>query len=429
MRFALVNPHWTFEGSIYFGCREPHLPLEYGYAKALLEARGHEVLLLDATLFPTGLDGIRARLAEFRPDLTVVTSAPSYLFWRCPPPELRVPRQTIAALREVAGTVVLVGPHGSTTPAAALRKSGADVVVLGECEEVLPRLAREGLKTTGIAYRRGAEVVVQGGPQAADMAALPALHWPREFLHPHHHHRFDEPRKGLGAELEASRGCPYSCTFCAKENYRDRYRRRPLEKVVKELDDLIAKGAGYVYFVDEIFLPDRKLLEALREREIRFGVQTRIDLWKPEMLELMGEAGCVSIEAGVESISELGRMLLNKNCRMGAEQLKERLVHARRSVPFVQATLLDSQVDDSDAVTRWRQELITEGVWANEPVPLFPYPGSSSYTALWGPPDDHAWERAHEHYLSLFDRFSDIQEEHPLPLPQLEILPTPGKGG
>ena len=29
MRFALVNPPWAFEGSIYFGCREPHLPLEY----------------------------------------------------------------------------------------------------------------------------------------------------------------------------------------------------------------------------------------------------------------------------------------------------------------------------------------------------------------------------------------------------------------
>ena len=26
MRFALINPNWTFDRSIYFGCREPHLP-------------------------------------------------------------------------------------------------------------------------------------------------------------------------------------------------------------------------------------------------------------------------------------------------------------------------------------------------------------------------------------------------------------------
>ncbi len=50
MRFALINPPWNFEGSIYFGCREPHLPLEFGYSKALLERAGHEVLLLDGQL-------------------------------------------------------------------------------------------------------------------------------------------------------------------------------------------------------------------------------------------------------------------------------------------------------------------------------------------------------------------------------------------
>ena len=30
MKVALVNPNWRFDGSIYFGCREPHLPLELG---------------------------------------------------------------------------------------------------------------------------------------------------------------------------------------------------------------------------------------------------------------------------------------------------------------------------------------------------------------------------------------------------------------
>jgi hypothetical protein len=50
MKYALINPNWTFTGSTYFGCREPHLPLEYGYAKALLEREGHEVLIVDGQL-------------------------------------------------------------------------------------------------------------------------------------------------------------------------------------------------------------------------------------------------------------------------------------------------------------------------------------------------------------------------------------------
>lgn len=97
--------------------------------------------------------------------------------------------------------------------------------------------------------------------------------------------------------METSRGCPYRCSFCAKENFRDKYRKRPLPVVLEELDRLIAQGVEYVYFIDEIFLPNAELLEALVERRIKFGVQTRIDLWKEPMLELLGRAGCVSIEA------------------------------------------------------------------------------------------------------------------------------------
>ena len=36
MRIALINPRWHFEGSIYFGCRVPHLPLELRTTQVLL---------------------------------------------------------------------------------------------------------------------------------------------------------------------------------------------------------------------------------------------------------------------------------------------------------------------------------------------------------------------------------------------------------
>jgi B12-binding domain/radical SAM domain protein of rhizo-twelve system len=220
--------------------------------------------------------------------------------------------------------------------------------------------------------------------------------------------------------METSRGCPYHCTFCAKDNFRNAYRKRPLPVILEELDGLIANGIEYVYFIDEIFLPNKELLEALVERPVIFGVQTRVDLWTKPMLDLLGRAGCVSIEAGVESISELGRNLLDKKSRLSTEEISERLVHARRTVPFVQANLLDAQVDDLDAVEAWRQHLIANQVWANKPVPLFPYPGSPDYARRWGRPDDHAWERAIDHYLANFDEFSDIQEARPRRLAELE---------
>ena len=427
MRVALVNPPWSFGGSIYFGCREPHLPLEHGYARALLEAAGHQAAIFDAQADEIDLPGLRQQVVGFAPDMLVATTAPSYLFWRCAPPELRVPQQTLAALAGIAPITVAVGPHASSTPRAALAKLGVDAAVMGECEEVLVRLAdtprAEWGGIAGLCLREHGDIVVRGDPQAADMTRLPALHWPAAVIrrHAHHHHRFDRPPEGPGGELETSRGCPYHCTFCAKENFRDKYRRRPLATILEELDGLIAAGATYVYFIDEIFLPWRELLEQVMRREVRFGMQTRIDLWRPDMLDLLGAAGCVSVEAGVESLTPEGRDWLDKDCKLTTDELTQRLLHAKRTVPFVQANLIASEGDDPGLISRWRDELRREGVWANEPVPLFPYPGSPDYRRLWGLPDDDAWERALDWYLDRYSSFSDIQEERPRRLRELEL--------
>lgn len=425
MRYSLVNPPWNFEGSIYFGCPEPHLPLEFGYSRALLQAAGHEVQIVDAQLDALSAHEIRCMLADFRPDFTVITTAPSYLFWRCAPPEMRVPCQTVEHIRDVAGTIVGVGPHASTTPRAALKKLGADVVVLGECEEILPQLTRSWDSVPSICYRAHDGIHVQGSTRSANMSALPALRWGAATIakHRHHHHRFDARPDVPGAEMEASRGCPYHCTFCAKENFRNAFRRRPPSVIAQELDGLIEDGARYVYFIDEIFLPYDSVLRLIAERGIQFGIQTRIDLWTEPSIDLLGQAGCVSIEAGVESITETGRRLLDKRCKLSTEEITDRLLYAKQKVAFVQANLLDSKEDDPAQVEAWRNHLQAHGVWANKPVPLFPYPGSPDYTNRWGAPDDLAWERAHDYYLGRFDRFSDIQEQRPATLVQLEAGP------
>jgi B12-binding domain/radical SAM domain protein of rhizo-twelve system len=423
MRYALINPPWTFDGSIYFGCREPHLPLELGYSKALLEQSGHEALLIDAHLNELSYADVFDEVQRFAPDFVVITTAPTYLFWRCAPPELRVPLEMSSKLRALPAKQIIVGPHASTTPRATLRKFDADFVVLGECEEILPQLSGDVEAVTSIAYRRGEEIIVRGPNRAADMKRLPPLSWPDEMVrkHHHHHHRFDAEALGPGAEMEASRGCPYHCTFCAKDNFRNNYRKRPLAVILQELDRLIDQGIEYLYFIDEIFLPDAALLAALTERRIEIGVQTRVDLWSEDALTALAKAGCVSIEAGVESITEAGRAYLDKKCKMSTEDLTSRLVFAKKMVPFVQANLLAMTEDDADAIEAWRQQLERHGVWANKPVPLFPYPGSPEYTRTWGAPDDYAWERAHEAYLKGFDSFSDIQEQRPQPLVELEV--------
>ena len=56
MRIALVNPCWSYSGSIYFGCQDPHLPLQprilgaqHGRLGVAVDRRPHH---LDAVTIP-----------------------------------------------------------------------------------------------------------------------------------------------------------------------------------------------------------------------------------------------------------------------------------------------------------------------------------------------------------------------------------------
>lgn len=434
MRYALVNPHWSFEGSTYFGCPDPHFPLELLSAREFLRQAGHEVLLTDANMEGMPLEQVRRKVASFAPDFLVVPTAPSYLFWRCPQPELRVPAKWIAELKNDARAVV-IGPHGSATPRATMEKTSADVVLRGEPDQTLPQLASTPWEMIdGCCWRDDSgRFRMNDGLGVTNMAAVGTLDYsdyPVE-RHAHLHHIFrgnGADHLKHGAEVEFARGCPYSCTFCNKTLFRNKFRERNLEAVIAEIDELVARGVDYIYFIDEIFGVGknvRALLDAIAKRPVSIGFQSRIDLWDEESLAALGRARCVSFECGIESITEEGRDELHKNCRLTTERIESLLIEARKYIPWVQANLIKTINDDPVEVARFQSHLKANGVWVSEPVPMFPFPGSPLYVQTFGAqPDEQAWERAHSYYLNIFaDKgYSDIQDQKPLPLAELECV-------
>ena len=425
MKFALVNPNWDFKGSTYFGCQEQHMPLELLFGFYQIEKAGHEPLLIDAQIEKLSTEETKRRVDAFAPDFLVMPTAPSYLFWRCPPPELRVPKEWFAALATKA-VKVAIGPHPSATPAATLRKLNCDVAMRGEPDEVLPLLATKPWgEVAGACWRGDGKTYVSPDLGVVDMENLGPLNF-RNYplgLRQHRHHVFFG--EGRGAELEFARGCPWSCHFCNKTLFRNKFREREVGAVLAEIDRLVEHGIEYIYFIDEIFGVGRKvreLLEGIAARPVSIGLQTRVDLWDEDSLDLLGRARCISMECGVESITEAGRDELNKGCRMSTERITELLVYARQRVPWVQANLILTEHDDRDQIRGWQDHLKSHGVWVSEPVPMFPYPGTPQYMRMWGPPDDQAWERAHHYYTSTFREkgYSDIQEQQPAAIEDLE---------
>lgn len=426
MRFALVNPDWTFAGSTYFGCREPHVPLELLFAAGKVRECGHDALVLDAQTDRLTLDDVRRRVTAYDPDFLVLPTAPSYLFWRCPPPELRVPQQWVRGIGGRAAKVA-IGPHPSATPAATMRKTGCDIALRGEPELAIAELAdRPWSEIAGCCWRDDSGEHLSPGLAAVDMSTLGPLAFDDYNLkaHAHRHHVFQGA--GRGAELEFARGCPWACTFCNKTLFRDKFRERKVEDVLVEVDRCIARGVDYVYFIDEVFGVGKnvlRLLQGIAERNVTIGFQSRIDLWDETTLDLLGRAHCISLECGIESITGKGRDQLNKNCRLTTERLSELLIYARQRIPWVQANLVLTERDDRAAIRRWQEQLKAKGVWVSEPVPMFPFPGSPLYAQTFGaPPDDAAWERAHRYYTAAFEHqgYSDIQEQRPAALEELE---------
>ena len=175
-----------------------------------------------------------------------------------------MPRAFLRALGRRGGRTVAVGPHGSVTPGATLRKLGVDAVVRGECEEVVAALAERPRLVAASPRSRSAidgDVRVPSGAASASALRRPAAAALARRVdrapQPSSPSLRRPPRTVPAPRSRRRAAAPTHCSFCAKIDFRDAYRRRELPLVLDEIDRLIAQGVGYIYFIDEIFLPQK----------------------------------------------------------------------------------------------------------------------------------------------------------------------------
>ena len=162
------------------------------------------------------------------------------------------------------------------------------------------------------------------------------------------------------------------------------------------------------------FSRTRNCWKAWRSARIKIGVQTRIDLWSEAMIDLLGRAGCVSIEAGVEIITEEGRAELDKKCKMSTEELAD-TTDLRQAARALRPGQPDrdgaGRLGCGGAVPRashaaWRLgEQARAAVSVSRLARLHEAMGSSRTT-------EHGNARI-DYYLTLYDQFSDIQDSAP----------------
>ena len=124
--------------------------------------------------------------------------------------------------------------------------------------------------------------------------------------------------------LIVTRGCPFSCDFCSKPVWGDLFRKPPLEKVFREIEEIRSLGYTSLWIADDCFTLDSEYLTAFCREMIRRNVPvgwtclSRVDRLTPELVDLMKRAGCIRVYLGLESGSNETLRLMNK--RVTVEQ-------------------------------------------------------------------------------------------------------------
>jgi anaerobic magnesium-protoporphyrin IX monomethyl ester cyclase len=195
-----------------------------------------------------------------------------------------------------------------------------------------PPPVRERLRRIkGLVWRDGDEIALNGDrPFIRHLDDLPI---PRHDLLPLDRYRaplVDSPY----AFVVTSRGCPAGCRFCIKHvSYGSSVRFRSPENIVEEMELVAGLGARSVHMYADLFTVSREqvvgLCELILERglKLQWTCNSRVDFVDPEMLGLMGRAGCRWISWGIESGNE--EILRRVRKAIGLEQVREALIWSR----------------------------------------------------------------------------------------------------
>ena len=292
---------------------------------AALKEDGHRVSLYHETYMPSREEFL-AKIREFSPDVigftmrtTVMDSATEMLAWLD---------------KELPGIPVIAGGyHPTLAPGEVIDLPGVDAVCIGEGEFPTRDLIRDfaatgkfNTETQSFWFKLEDGTVVKNPvrPYLTDLDELP---FPDLELFDYKNLKSNRINT---AEVIISRGCLYSCTYCANAQLRNVYedrkryaRFRSPENAIELLERVIAKDPGiqYLNFNDAIlnmfpewFYPFMKLYKERIHR--KFTCNLRFDHMDEEMCRVMADCGCYLVTIGLENGNEeFRRKYLHRNMK------------------------------------------------------------------------------------------------------------------
>lgn len=363
----------------------PVFPIGLSYLAGPLKSAGHDLAVLDLCFENNPETAVNDKLIAFSPSLVVISLRNiDNVTWPNSRSYLDGVRQIVSCCRETSP--VIVGGSGfSLMPMEILEYLDADYGLVGEGEELLPKLVdllEQGADTSGMPG-----LLVRGCDSFLPPLPVERIGTPDRTL-------FDVAlyqRDGGMANVQTKRGCPFTCVYCTYPLLEGRRMRlRPVADIIYELRSLIDDhGISYVYFVDDIFNYPAEFAETLcnamieEKLPINWSAFINPAFMTPELLDNMLAAGCDALEYGTEAGSPT--MLANLGKSFTVEDVRAAsLLCRQRNVDFAHYILFGGPGETRDTVLEsfaLMDELQPTAVIAMTGIRI--YPGTSLYrTAL-----------------------------------------------
>ncbi|MDO9577106.1 MAG: radical SAM protein [Candidatus Cloacimonadales bacterium] len=301
MKIILIRPRY-----------KSHLitpPLGLGYLSSYLQKHGIETIIIDALRDNISNDEVLSKIMVGKPDAVGITCLTAF-YNEVVDLSLKFKKQNIK--------IIIGGVHPTFLPQQTLQESECDFVILGEGEKALLKLLQNGLDNAEIpgvyslADFSQDDLEIVKAERIENLDELPFPDW--EQIDPNSYP--PAPHGALikhypVAPITTTRGCPYSCTFCASPGFYNRQIRfRSPENVIEEIKFLIKNfGVKEIHFEDDNLTLKRDHIEKICQLMIKNNIKIswacpngiRADAVYESLIKLMKKSGCYLIAFGVES--------------------------------------------------------------------------------------------------------------------------------